>query len=391
MSHRKFEAPRHGSLAFLPRKRANFHRGQLRTHRADDSSSQIYLTGFMGIKAGMTHIVRDIDRIGSKLHKKEVVEAVTIIETPPMVIVGIIGYEETGRGLGIVDTVWAQHISDGVKRRVSKNWFKSDKKAFSEYPKKYENGATEIHEKLKNIKERSIAVRVFAHSQPERLNLKQKKAHVIELQVNGGSIVEKVDWAFSMFEKEVTVSDVFGMNERIDVCAITKGHGFESTTSRWGTKRLQKKSRKGIRKVGCIGAWHPANVRFSVPRAGQKGYHHRVEKGKKIYRLSNGENSESGCTEFDLTTKKITPMGGFPNYGTVKNDFIMIKGACPGPKKRFITLRKELIPSGKRVASEKVTLKFIDTSSKKGRGRFQTSEEKKAFMGVMKKDLQEVV
>jgi large subunit ribosomal protein L3e len=28
MSHRKFEHPRHGSLGFLPRKRANRHRGK---------------------------------------------------------------------------------------------------------------------------------------------------------------------------------------------------------------------------------------------------------------------------------------------------------------------------------------------------------------------------
>ena len=42
----------------------------------------------------MTHIVREMDRPGSKNNKKEVVEAVTIIETPPMVAVGIVGYIE---------------------------------------------------------------------------------------------------------------------------------------------------------------------------------------------------------------------------------------------------------------------------------------------------------
>lgn len=40
----------------------------------------------------------------------------------------------------------------------------------------------------------------------------------------------------------------------------------------------------------------------------------------------------------------------------------------------------------KRVASEEIKLKFIDTSSKFGHGRFQTKEEKKAFMGPVKKD-----
>ncbi len=38
----------------------------------------------MGYKAGMTTIVRDLDRPGAKMHKKEIVEACTVIETPPV-------------------------------------------------------------------------------------------------------------------------------------------------------------------------------------------------------------------------------------------------------------------------------------------------------------------
>lgn len=48
----------------------------------------------------------------------------------------------------------------------------------------------------------------------------------------------------------------------------------------------------------------------------------------------------NASTEYDLSEKTITPMGGFPHYGEVNNDFIMIKGCCMGPKKRVITLRK---------------------------------------------------
>jgi len=55
----------------------------------------------------MTHIVRDCDKPGSKLHKKEVVEAVTVLETPPIVIVGVVGYIDTPRGLRALTTVWA--------------------------------------------------------------------------------------------------------------------------------------------------------------------------------------------------------------------------------------------------------------------------------------------
>jgi len=99
----------------------------------------------------------------------------------------------------------------------------------------------------------------------------------------------------------------------------------------------------------------------------------------------------NASTEFDTTPKSITPMGGFPHYGEVNQDYIMIKGCCMGPKKRVITLRKSLMPQTKRVALEKIDLKFIDTSSKFGHGRFQTKEEKKAFMGPLKKDLIEEV
>ncbi|KAG1468792.1 hypothetical protein G6F56_003633 [Rhizopus delemar] len=126
---------------------------------------------------------------------------------------------------------------------------------------------------------------------------------------------------------------------------------------------------------------------YSVARAGQRGYHRRTEINKKIYRVATGADAKSGTTEYDLTEKVITPMGGFPHYGEVNEDFVMIKGCCAGSKKRVITLRKSLTVHTKRSALEKVTLKFIDTSSKFGHGRFQTPAEKNQFMGTLKKDL----
>jgi large subunit ribosomal protein L3e len=72
----------------------------------------------MGYKAGMTHVLRDVERPGSKIHKKEAVEAVTILETPPMIVVGVVGYAETPSGLRAVKTVFAEHLSDQFKRRL---------------------------------------------------------------------------------------------------------------------------------------------------------------------------------------------------------------------------------------------------------------------------------
>jgi len=342
----------------------------------------------MGYKAGMTHIVRDLERPGSKMHKKEVVEAVTIIETPPIVVVGVVGYVETPRGLRSLTTVWAQHLSEEAKRRFYKNWYHSKKKAFTKYAKKWaEDAGKPIEQEFERIKKYCQVVRVLAHTQVRKIpNLKQKKSHIMEIQLNGGSVADKVDWAQKHFEKEVPISAVFENNEMIDTIAVTKGHGFEGVTHRWGTKKLPRKTHKGLRKVACIGAWHPSRVMYSVPRAGQDGYHHRTEVNKKIYRVGGAKDASNASTEFDLTEKVITPMGGFPHYGIVQNDWIMIKGACPGVKKRVITLRKSLLVHTKRSALEQVALKFIDTSSKFGHGRFQTAEEKKAFMGTLKAD-----
>jgi len=50
MSHRKFEAPRHGSLQYLPKKRTKSHRGRIRSFPKDDASKPCHITAFMGYK-----------------------------------------------------------------------------------------------------------------------------------------------------------------------------------------------------------------------------------------------------------------------------------------------------------------------------------------------------
>lgn len=55
----------------------------------------------------MTHVVREVNRTGSNMNKKEVVDAVTILETPPLKVVGIVGYIETVNGLRSLTSVWA--------------------------------------------------------------------------------------------------------------------------------------------------------------------------------------------------------------------------------------------------------------------------------------------
>merc|ERR1719191_1071085 len=347
-----------------------------------------HLTAFMAYKAGMTHITRDVDKPGAKLHKKEAVEAVTILECPPMIVVGVVGYVETPRGLRALTAVWAGHLSDECKRRFYKSWHKSKKKAFTKYQKRWSDASkgsegAPMATEIERAKKYCQVIRAICHTQVSKVKIGQKKAHVKEIQVNGGDVSAKVDFAMGLFEQEVKVADVFSQDEMIDIIGSTRGHGYNGVVTRWGCTRLPRKTHRGLRKVACIGSWHPTRIQWQVPRSGQKGYFHRTELNKKIYRIGKSikDDPNGAMTEADLTEKSITPMGGFSHFGEVTQDWVMLKGAVMGCRKRLITMRKSLLPQVSRKATEKIELKFIDTSSKMGHGRFQTSKEKATFFG----------
>ena len=319
------------------------------------------------------------------MHKREVVDAVSIVETPPMVVVGVVGYVETPSGLRTLATVFAEHLSEEFKRRCYKNWYKSKKKAYTKYAQKYQkDGGKDIEADLDRISKFCTIVRVIAHTRVTTTSLRIRKAHIMEIQVNGGADAKaKVDFAKSLFEKEITFDSVFAQDENVDVIGVTRGHGYEGVTTRWGVTRLPRKTHRGLRKVACIGSWHPARVSSTVPRAGQNGYFHRTELNKKVYRIGKKGDGASCQTKADLTEKSITPMGGFVHYGVIKNDWVMLKGAVVGVKKRPLILRKSLMKHTSRKHLETIDLKFIDTISKLGHGRFQTDEEKAKFLGPL--------
>jgi len=320
-----------------------------------------------------------------------VVEPVTIIECPPLIVIGFVGYVRTPTGLRTARSVWAQHLSENARRRFYKDWHRSKKKAFTKYAQKWTTRKSTIEHDIQIIKKRAAILRVIVQTQVDKTPIRQRKAHLVEIQVNGGRMEEKVKFARALLEKSVSLDGVFSQDEVVDVISVTKGKGFKGVVSRWGVKKLPRKTHKGLRKVACIGAWHPARVSWAVPRAGQKGFHNRTEINKKIYRIGKGSRIAGGkivhnnaSTEFDLTQKSITPLGGFPGYGQVKEDYLMLKGSIGGPRKRIITIRKSLHIQTSRAALEKVALKWIDTSSKVGHGKWQTHDEKVKFLGPLK-------
>jgi large subunit ribosomal protein L3 len=65
---------------------------------------------------------------------------------------------------------------------------------------------------------------------------------------------------------------------------------------------------------------------YSIPRAGQMGYHQRIEFNKRILKI--GKNG-----------KEVTVKGGFIRYGEVNGPYVLIEGSIPGTEKRQIRLR----------------------------------------------------
>ena len=144
-----------------------------------------------------------------------------------MTVVGLVGYVETPRGL---------KFKHGLGRLLSEE----SSAASTELVQVEAQGHDEVRGEVdrrkqrrrsgaERIKKYCTVVRVIAHTQVKKLKLRQKKAHVMEIQVNGGSsVAEKVDYAKGLFEQEVPVDTVFNQGEMIDV-GVTRGHGTEGS------------------------------------------------------------------------------------------------------------------------------------------------------------------
>jgi large subunit ribosomal protein L3 len=146
--------------------------------------------------------------------------------------------------------------------------------------------------------------------------------------------------------------DALKEGDMIDTIAVTKGKGFQGHVQRWGVKLLFHKNSKHRRMIGTAGSWHPSYIQATVPQAGQMGYHQRTEFNKRVLKI--GEKGE-----------EITPAGGFPNYGVIRNSYIILHGSIPGPIKRLISMR-DAIRYQRGVKVEKPEITYISTTSKQG-------------------------
>jgi large subunit ribosomal protein L3e len=119
-------------------------------------------------------------------------------------------------------------LDDQIKRNFYKNYSKSKKKAYSRYAASLETdqGKAKKEDNLKRIKTSCSVVRVLAHTDQRKIPGRQKKAHLVEIQVNGGSVSDKVDFAVALFEQNLPVDDIFNQDEMIDVIGVSKGKGY---------------------------------------------------------------------------------------------------------------------------------------------------------------------
>ncbi|ADI32535.1 50S ribosomal protein L3 [Staphylothermus hellenicus] len=373
MGHRKHSAPRHGSLGVRPRKRAAKIVPRIRSwptqswfdllveklgDEATDKgiSPKPVLLGYAAYKAGMSHAIIIDDRPHTFTSGKEIAVPVTILDAPPILILGIRGYKiHPMHGLLSFGEVWRSPVealkevyekiySDnpfvnlGIKdvvrkylkglRKVNPGLVKPDPN--NEYGFKFLENNWE--EKLQRLKAADLAdIRVIASTIPVLSGIGKKKPEIIEIKVGGGTLNDRIAYAEKLLGNYITVDQVFREGQFIDIIGVTKGKGFQGVIKRFGVKELPRwhKHRKGSRKIGSRSPGF--GTMSETPQPGQTGFHRRTEYNKRIIKIG-------------VNGWEITPKGGFLGYGIVYGPYIMVYGSTIGPRKRLLVLRHPIRP-----------------------------------------------
>ncbi len=326
MGHRKYSAPRRGSMAFRPRSRAKSLEARIRNW-PDINEDKPSLMGFAGFKAGGIRVLTTDDREKTPNFGKPFLNPSTVIATPPIRIMGIRGYKQGVNGKYVLFDVPFKGIPKDVARR-----------ARMRYNEK-------VHDKAYHLLPSADSLVAIATVFPREANLSQKEPFVFELAISGMDNQKKFEYIKSLFGKEIRVGDVFKSGQYVDVLGITRGKGVEGPVTRFGVKRKQHKSRKSVRAVGTLGPISPAVVMYTVARQGQRGFHQRTEYNKRILLMSSaGKNSQI----------HINPSGGFKHFGIINEDYLVLHGSVPGVPKRLIKLRQPMRGVNNKVAEPKV-------------------------------------
>ena len=305
-------------MAFSPRKRARSETPHISSWAAVEGDDPKIL-GFAGYKVGMSHIMAVDYRKKSTTAGQEIRMPVTIVEIPPMKVIGARGYIQDTYGLRTLTEAWEKKIDKDLERTLPIPKGHNAKEAWK---KMSDNDLEEI--------------RLLVHTQPRMVTgIPKKRPEIMEMTVGGGSLDAQIEFAKEMMGKEFTMSDFTQDGEMLDAIAVTTGYGFQGHVKRWGVKLLTHKNSKHRRMIGNLGPFSPGYVVSTVPQAGQTGYHQRTEYNKRLLKI--GDNPD-----------EINPKGGFLNYGLIRGNYALLHGSLPGPSKRLIRFRKAVRFHGKK-------------------------------------------
>lgn len=326
MGHRKYSAPRRGSIAFRPRSRAKSLEARIRNWPNLNHDKPV-LMGFAGFKAGGINIMTVDDREKTPNFGKQLLNPSTVIATPPIRIVGIRGYRDGVNGKRVAFDVYSKDLPKELARKRNIRY--------------KEELLTRAQNNLSSVDDIVATATVL----PRVAHLSQKRPFVYEIAVSSNDNQNKFEYIKGLFGKEIRVQDVFQLGQTVDVIGITRGKGVEGPITRFGVKRKQHKSRKSVRAVGTLGPISPAVVMYTVARQGQRGFHQRTEYNKRILLMSS-TNKDNQIL--------INPSGGFKHYGLIKDDYVVLRGSVPGVPKRLVKLRQPIRDTHRRVIEPKV-------------------------------------
>jgi large subunit ribosomal protein L3 len=291
--------PKRGSLQFWPRARSKKHTARVRSWASIKDNKPL---AFIGYKVGMTHVLVKESNSNSPRKGLDVFTPVTVVECPPVKVYAVRYYKQAEDGTPkIISEIYSKKVEKEFVRRQS------------------------ACKKINKVPEEFDRVVILVYTQPKLTGIGKKKPDMIELEVGGKDLQDKSTYAQSLLDKEIKISEVFKDFEFVDTHSVTKGKGFSGVVKKFGVKTLQHKSEKTKRGIGTMGAWTPKSVSYHICQPGKWGYHLRTEYNKTTIKISN-------------KPEEVNPKGGFPQYGLVKNDYVLIKGSISGARKRPITI-----------------------------------------------------
>jgi large subunit ribosomal protein L3 len=201
--------------------------------------------------------------------------------------------------------------------------------------------------------DKTTTIRAIIATQPTLTNLSRKKPEITEIEIGGGTIPQQFDYAKALLGKTITPEEMFKNGQYVDIAAVTTGKGWQGPVKRWGVTILQAKGRKTKRGIATLGPWNPHHLMYSIARAGQMGYHQRIEYNKRILKI--GKDG-----------KEVTVKGGFIRYGNLKGPYILMEGSIPGTEKRTIRLRYAARPP-KQVIEQPPQVTYVSLESPQGK------------------------